>query len=97
VTVIDIDPAQARRIDESYDVRGMVGHAAHPEVLERAGAARRRHADRRHPFRRGQHGRLAGRLHAVRVKRRIARVRHQGYLDPLSRGSTPPTNCRSTL
>jgi trk system potassium uptake protein TrkA len=25
-------------VDESYDVRGVVGHAAHPEVLERAGA-----------------------------------------------------------
>ncbi len=39
VTVIDLSPEQARRrADESYDVRGMVGHAAHPEVLERAGA-----------------------------------------------------------
>ena len=38
VTVVDLSPDQARRADESYDVRGMVGHAAHPEVLERAGA-----------------------------------------------------------
>ena len=38
VTVIDISPEHARRVDESYDVRGMVGHAAHPDVLERAGA-----------------------------------------------------------
>ena len=39
VTVIDSDPAQAQRVDESYDVQGIVGHASHPEVLERAGAA----------------------------------------------------------
>ena len=38
VTVIDSSPEQARRVDESYDVRGMLGHASHPEVLERAGA-----------------------------------------------------------
>jgi trk system potassium uptake protein TrkA len=38
VTVIDASPEQARRIDESYDVRGIVGHASHPEVLEEAGA-----------------------------------------------------------
>ena len=31
-------PDAARRADESYDVRGMVGHGSHPEVLERAGA-----------------------------------------------------------
>ena len=36
--MVDISPDQARRADESYDVRGMVGHAPHPEVLERAGA-----------------------------------------------------------
>src|SRR5215203_2921811 len=38
ITVIDSSSEQARRVDESYDVRGMVGHASHPEVLERAGA-----------------------------------------------------------
>ena len=38
VTVIDSSPEQAQRADESYDVRGMTGHASHPEVLERAGA-----------------------------------------------------------
>jgi trk system potassium uptake protein TrkA len=38
VTVVDVSPDQARKADESYDVRGMVGHASHPEVLERAGA-----------------------------------------------------------
>ena len=38
VTVLDSAPDAARRADESYDVRGMVGYASHPEALERAGA-----------------------------------------------------------
>ena len=36
-TIIDSSAEQARRVDESYDVRGIVGHASHPEVLEQAG------------------------------------------------------------
>ena len=38
VTVVDDAPEAARRVDESYDVRGIVGHASHPDVLARAGA-----------------------------------------------------------
>ena len=38
VTVIDIDEDQVRRVDESYDVRGLVGHASHPATLQEAGA-----------------------------------------------------------
>ncbi|HYG88320.1 MAG TPA: Trk system potassium transporter TrkA [Azospirillum sp.] len=39
VTVIDTSTELAQRMDESHDVRGMVGHASHPEVLSQAGAA----------------------------------------------------------
>ncbi|MFC7607877.1 NAD-binding protein [Teichococcus aestuarii] len=35
---MDSSVEQARRADESYDVRGMAGHASHPEVLRQAGA-----------------------------------------------------------
>jgi len=85
VTVVDIDPAQARRVDESYDVRGMVGHASHPEVLERAGA---RDADMLIAVTRSDEVNMVASQVAYtlfRVPRRIARVRHHGYLDPLSR------------
>lgn len=39
VTVIDQDPALVRRIMDKLDVGGIVGHASHPDVQERAGAA----------------------------------------------------------
>ncbi|MEH6478008.1 MAG: NAD-binding protein, partial [Sneathiella sp.] len=39
VTVIDQNVDLIRKIGDELDVRGMVGHAAHPEVLEEAGAA----------------------------------------------------------
>jgi trk system potassium uptake protein len=82
VTVIDSDPIQAQRVDESYDVRGVVGHASHPEVLERAGAAS---ADMLIAVTRFDEVNMiacevANSLFGV--KRRIARVRHEGYLNP---------------
>ncbi|HMB11524.1 Trk system potassium transporter TrkA [Saliniramus sp.] len=85
VTVVDLDAAQARRVDESYDVRGMVGHASHPEVLEKAGA---RDADMLIAVTRSDEVNMVASQVAYtlfRVPRRIARVRHHGYLDPLSR------------
>ena len=39
ITVIDQRPDLIRTISDSLDVNAMVGHASHPEVLERAGAA----------------------------------------------------------
>ena len=33
VTVIDTNPELVRRIDESHDIRGITGHASHPEIL----------------------------------------------------------------
>ncbi|WP_052341304.1 Trk system potassium transporter TrkA [Salinarimonas rosea] len=85
VTVVDSDPGQARRVDESYEVRGMVGHASHPEVLERAGC---READMLIAVTRSDEVNMVAAQVAYslfRVPRRIARVRHHGYLDPYSR------------
>jgi len=39
VTVIDQSPDQAHKVAETYDLRSIVGHASHPDVLDRAGAA----------------------------------------------------------
>lgn len=39
VTLIDQNPDLARKIGDELDVRTMVGHASHPDVLENAGAA----------------------------------------------------------
>jgi trk system potassium uptake protein len=86
VTVVDISPDQARRADESYDVRGIVGHASHPEVLERAGA---RDADMLIAVTRSDEVNMVACQVAYslfRVRRRIARVRHHGYLEPLWQG-----------
>lgn len=86
VTVIDSDPEQARRADESYDVRGMVGHASHPEVLERAGA---RDADMLIAVTRSDEVNMVACQVAYSlfgVRRRVARVRHSGYLEPIWRG-----------
>jgi trk system potassium uptake protein TrkA len=82
VTVIDTDPDLARRADESYDVRGMVGHASHPEVLERAGAEG---ADMLIAVTRSDEVNMVACqvAHSLfGVKRKIARLRHAGYLDP---------------
>ena len=86
VTVLDISPEQARRVDESYDVRGMVGHAAHPEVLDRAGAA---DADMLIAVTQSDEVNMVACQVAYslfKVRRRIARVRHQGYLEPIWSG-----------
>src|SRR4028119_91107 len=81
VTVIDASPEQARRVDESYDVRGMVGHASHPEVLERAGA---QDADMLIAVTRSDEVNMVACQVAYSlfgVRRRIARLRHSGYLE----------------
>ena len=38
VTVIDQSPQLVQRVSDVLDVRAIVGHGAHPDVLERAGA-----------------------------------------------------------
>jgi len=37
VTVVDLSPALIRQITTDLDVRGVVGHGSHPEILKRAG------------------------------------------------------------
>ena len=86
VTVLDIDPDQARRVNESYDVRGMVGHASHPEALERAGA---RDADMLIAVTRSDEVNMIAcqvGYSLFNVRRRIARIRHYGYLEPVWSG-----------
>lgn len=86
VTVVDSDPAQARRVDESYDVRGMVGHGSQPETLERAGA---RGADMLIAVTRSDEVNMVACQVAYSlfdVRRRIARIRHHGYLEPIWKG-----------
>src|SRR5690606_34339810 len=39
VTVIDTRPELIDQLTTELDVRGVVGHGSHPDVLERAGAA----------------------------------------------------------
>ena len=38
VTVVDVRPDVLRELQDRLDIRTVVGHAAHPEVLDRAGA-----------------------------------------------------------
>ncbi|HEX9905435.1 MAG TPA: Trk system potassium transporter TrkA [Propylenella sp.] len=83
VTVIDNSPLQARRVDESYDVRGIVGHASHPKTLEQAGA---HDADMLIAVTRYDEVNMVACQIAYslfNVRRRIARIRHHGYLEPL--------------
>ena len=83
VTVIDQSPDLVRRIADTVDVQGMVGHAAHPDVLERAGAEDAdmiiavTYADEVNMVA----CQVAHSLFDVPTK--IARIRHQSYLDPM--------------
>jgi len=86
VTVIDSSVEQARRADESYDVRGMVGFASYPETLREAGAE---DADLLVAVTRSDEVNMVACQVAYSlfgVKRRIARLRHHGYLQPIWRG-----------
>jgi trk system potassium uptake protein TrkA len=83
VTVIDTSPDLIRRIGDSLDVRGIVGHAAHPDVLEQAGIQTAdmiiavTYADEVNMIA----CQVAHSLFDVPTK--IARVRHQSYLNPV--------------
>ncbi|WP_419898850.1 Trk system potassium transporter TrkA [Roseomonas sp. USHLN139] len=87
VTVIDASAEAARRADESYDVRGMVGFASHPDTLRAAGAAE---ADLLIAVTRSDEVNLVACLVGqalFQVRRRIARLRHHGYLQPNWQGA----------
>jgi len=38
ITVVDIDSNRLRELQDKYDLQGVVGHSAHPDVLRQAGA-----------------------------------------------------------
>jgi len=82
VTVVDTSPELIRRINDSLDAQGIVGHASRPDVLERAGTSDAdmiiavTHMDEVNMVA----CQVAHSLFDVPIK--IARVRHQSYLDP---------------
>ena len=83
ITVVDVSRELIERITDSLDVKGVIGFASHPEVLERAGAEEAdmiiavTYADEVNMVA----CQICHSLFEVPIK--IARVRHQGYLDPL--------------
>lgn len=82
VTIIDTSPALVRQVTDAFDVNGVVGHASHPDVLERAGAA---DADMIIAATQADEVNMMACqvAHSVfAVPRKIARVRAQAYLEP---------------
>jgi trk system potassium uptake protein TrkA len=83
VTVVDTSPELIRRINDNLDAQGIVGHASRPDVLERAGTNDAdmiiavTHMDEVNMIA----CQVAHSLFDVPIK--IARVRHQSYLDPV--------------
>lgn len=83
VTVIDQSAELIQRIHDTLDVQAMVGHAAHPDALEAAGAGEAdmviavTHIDEVNMI----SCQVASALFNVPVK--IARVRAQSYLNPM--------------
>ncbi|MFZ5791953.1 MAG: Trk system potassium transporter TrkA [Pseudomonadota bacterium] len=80
ITVIDVEPSLIERISDTLDVRGVVGYAAHPDVLEQAGA---RDADLLIAVTHYDEVNMVACqvAHALfEVPRKIARVRAQSYL-----------------
>ena len=82
VTVVDWSTELVDRVVTDLDVRGVVGHGSHPDVLERAGAKEAdllvavTHSDETNMIA----CQVAHSLFATPM--RIARVRAQNYLDP---------------
>ena len=82
VVVIDHSPERIRKIDDGLDVQSMAGFASHPGVLERAGAA---DADMLIAVTRSDETNIVACqvAHSLfGVPLRIARIRHQAYLEP---------------
>ena len=82
VTVIDTSPQLIQNIRDTLDVRGFVGHGAHPDVLARAGAAEADMLVAVTLY--DEVNMVACQLaHSVfNVPRKIARVRAQSYMLP---------------
>jgi len=83
ITVIDQSPELIQKIADSFDVTGLVGFASHPDILEQAGA---RDADMVIAVTYADEVNMVACqiCHSLfDVPTKIARVRHQSYLDPL--------------
>ncbi len=83
VTVIDQSPTLVQSLQEQIDIRGIVGHGSHPDVLERAGAA---DADMLIAVTFSDEVNMiaAQVAHSLfRTPLKIARVRAQSYLNPM--------------
>lgn len=82
VTMIDVSAERANKAAESYDLRAIVGHASHPDVLEQAGASE---ADMLIAVTFADEVNMVACevAHALfNVPTKIARIRAQGYLRP---------------
>ena len=83
VTIVDQSAELVRRITDTIDVNGVVGHASHPDILELAGVADAdmiiavTYADEVNMVA----CQVAHSLFDVPTK--IARIRHQSYLSPM--------------
>src|SRR3972149_8214822 len=83
VVVVDNSPELIAKIQASLDVRGIIGFASHPEILERAGAA---DADMLIAVTREDEVNMVACqvAHSLfNVPTKIARVRSQTYLQPM--------------
>ena len=83
ITVIDQNPDLIRKLSDTLDVQGLVGHASSPPILEHAGAA---DADMIIAVTQSDEVNMvacqvAHSLFSVPTK--IARIRNQSYLDPI--------------
>lgn len=83
VTVIDTSPDLIRKISDSLDVTAFVGHASHPDVLEKAGA---KEADMLIAVTFADEVNMVSCqvAHSLfNLPMKIARVRNQSYLEPI--------------
>ncbi len=83
VTVIDRSPELVQRVSSNLDVKGIVGHASHPDSLRRADASG---ADILIAVTQADEVNMMACqvAHSLfNVPTKIARVRHQNYLDPM--------------
>lgn len=82
VTIIDSSSDLVKKLTNKLDIRGVVGHGAHPDILERAGA---RDADMMIAITSSDEiNMLACQIaHSIfEVPKRIARIRDKSYLNP---------------
>ena len=83
VTVIEQSPELARRVADVLDVQAVIGHAAHPDILEEAGAE---NADMIIAVTYTDEVNMVACqvAHSLfEVPTKMARVRHQSYLQPI--------------